>query len=209
MACYTTTTKCAGWNAAVFDYDTAKAALYAVSAKPLSPLRVQITNSLNDARQIVFAVRSLRLRGVRDKVKAYWGEAIYNEDGPPIEWRQRVIGDLFRIELQNAGVEEPDASGGLDMTKAAIDWAEALQQFEQRAPLLVEDAPDVLSQLEIENAQEESKAGLLSLPAPDLIAVERKLTILFGDCGFGEIDDIAAQALILWDLRRFIGARQQ
>ena len=118
----------------------------------------------------------------------------------------------MRIELLLAGIDPYEASGRTDLDKVAADFSEAARENDHYVQLHREgpsEAWGTSSPIEIAALMGAAGAKLLSLSAPSLGAVEKKLTILFGDDRFCEIDDAAAQALILRDLRRFITQHQQ
>jgi hypothetical protein len=114
--------------------------------------------------------------------------------------------------MQLAGVEEPDASGGYDMRKVARDWTDALHQLDHWAQLLAEGRSDKWGdskQSDIATFKDEAEAALLSLPTPHLLAVIKKLEILWADQRFGAVDDTWDHLLLMRDLRRFALKHQQ
>lgn len=109
--------------------------------------------------------------------------------------------------MQLAGVEEPDASGGLEMGKVAREWTDALRQHDHWTQLLREGPSDLWGESkhsDIVALQDEAAATLLSLSAPHLIAVITKLEILWADQRFDPGHETVDHLLILQDLRRFV-----
>lgn len=199
------------FDAALIDYKAAKAASDAVADYPSSQLGDQVHDLLENARETVFAVPAPRLGRVADKLDMYWGDRLLDHYWFGVEWRQTVVGDIRRNELQLAGVEEPAASGGLNMEKAAWEWAEAVQQHDHWSKLLTSAPQDELSPIERSDLmafKDQAEATLLSLPAPQLFAVIKKLEILLLDPRFNPAHG-ATEQLIIRDVRRFALNPQQ
>jgi len=198
------------WNNALVDYDAADAAAAAVKAHPQGRVRDDVIVLAADAADRVYRVPAPTLGGLRRKLELLWTDLW--EDTADANVKRTVIGDLTRIELLLAEVDPYEASGGMDLDKVAADFAEAAREYDHYIQLHRENRSDALatsSSSEFAAMMDEAEAKLLSLSAPNLGAVEKKLTILFGDDRFYEIEDSAAQALILRDLRRFIAQHKQ
>lgn len=206
-------TNLARFDANFIDYNVAKAAAEAIAELPASRVRYHIYDVLHETRQSVLAVPAPRLGDVAEKLMVYWGgDQLFQDDSYGADWRLKSVGDIRRIEIQLAGVEEPDASAGYDMEKVARDWTGALQQYERWSQLLAEgrsDQWDDRKQSDIVAFKDDAEEALLSLPAPHLLAVTKKLEILWADQRFGAIDDSADHFFILRDLRWFALKHQQ
>lgn len=205
MADCVTITNSSRWDVAFTDYKAAKAASEALAEYPTSRVHEQIDDLLENARETVFAVPAPRLGRVAEKLDVYWGDRLFDDDWFGVEWRQTVVGDIRRNEMQLAGVEEPAASGGLDMEKAVWEWAEAVQEHDHWSKLLAGAPAGALSQSERSDVlafKDEAQAALLSLPAPHLFAVIKKLEILLMDPAFNPIPG-ATEQLLVRDVRRF------
>lgn len=212
MADYATTTNQPQFDAALVDYKVAKVASDAVADQPASRVRDQINDLLDDARRTAFAVPVPRLGVVADKLTAYWGEQLFRDEGGPAAWRQTAVGDIRRIEMQFAGIQEPDATGGTDMAKVTCEWNDAVQQYDNCVELLNEVPTDELRRSDhsdIEALMHEAEVALISLPAPDLLAVITKLEILLTDERFNPVAGAAEHLIIMRDLRRFALTPQQ
>ena len=212
MADHATTTNLSRWDAAFVDYKIAKAASDAVAEKPASRVRDHVNDMLDAARQAIFALAAARLGSVAEKLMVYWGDQLFQDDWYGVGWRRMCVGDLRRIEMQIAGIEEPDASGGMDMEKVARDWTDAFHQLDHWDQLLAEGPSDrwgESTQSDILALKDEAEGALLSLPAPDLLAVIKKLETLWMDQRFDVVDDTSGHLLIMRDLRRFALKYQQ
>lgn len=212
MADHATTTKQHQFDAALIDYRVAKAASNTVADHPASRVRDQINELLDDARRTALALPSPRLGGVAEKLTIYLGEHLFEDEQGPVEWRQTAVGDIRRIEMQLAGVQEPDATGGTDMAKVTREWNGAVQQYEHCVRGLKEGRSDGLGQSEhgdINVHMHEAEVALLSLPAPDLLAVIKKLEILLTDRLFNPAPGAAEHFLIMRDLWQFALTPQQ
>ena len=122
MAKHYHTTNLSRFDAAFINYATAEAAAKAIEDNPACPARDRILKALADAVDTIFAIAAPTLGCVARKLELYWDELLFQDGWFGVHWHQTAIGDIRRIEMQLAGVEEPDASGGLDMEKVARDW---------------------------------------------------------------------------------------
>lgn len=203
------TTNCARWNAALADCDAAEAAVAAVKDHPQGRVRDDVVALAAEATDRVYWLPAPTIGGLRRKLDLFWTDL----SGQACESDQRVVlGDLVRIELLLAGVDPYEASGGMDLDKVAADFAEAARNYDHYVQLHREggsEAWGTSSSSDITALMNEAEAKLISLPAPNLGAVEKKLTILFSNDRFGQIEDTIAHTLILRDLRRFIIKHQQ
>lgn len=198
------------WNNALVDYDAAKAAAAAVEAHAPGRVRDDVVALAAEAVDKVCRVPAPTLGGLRQKLELHWTDLF--DDTYGADFKRIIVGDLTRLELLLAGVDPNEASGGMDLDKVAADFTEAAREYEHYVQLHREGPSEAWgksSSSDITALVDAAQAKLLSLSAPSLGAVEKKLTILFGDDRFCEIDDAATQALILRDLRRFITQHQQ
>lgn len=212
MAKHYGTTILSRFDSAFIDYACAEAAANAIEDNPASPARDRILKVLADTVDTIFASAAPTLGGVARKLEVYWGQRLFHVDWSGVDWRQRVVGDLRRIEMQLAGIEEPDASGGMDMEIVERDWTAALRQHDHWAQFLAEGPSDRWgdsNQSDIVALKDEAEAALLSLPAPHLLAVIKKLETLWTDQRFDAVDNTANHLLIVRDLRWFALQHQQ
>lgn len=181
-------TNSARWNAALANHEAAHAAALAMQELQDCRVRNEIFELAAGAAERLFRVPSPTIGALRVKLETLFGESIWDEDeGGNI--RRTVIGDLRRLELLLAGAEPHEASGGMDLSKLAADWAEAASKYSKSA------SPAEKSAL---------ATSLLQLSAPDLAAVEAKLMILAASDDY--VDRFAACNLvqIIRDLKRFV-----
>jgi hypothetical protein len=204
------TTNYRRWNAALADSDAAEAATAAIKDHPNGRVRDDIVALTAEAVDRVYRVPAPTLGGLRRKLELFWTDLWDETYGA--DFKKIVVGDLVRLELLLAGVDPYEASGGMDLEKVAADFAEAAGAYDHYIQLLREgpsEAWGTSSSSDITALMDEAEAKMLSLSAPTLGAVLKKLTILFSDDRFCEIDEAAAHGLILRDLRRFITKHHQ
>lgn len=198
------------WNTVLSNHEAARAAAAAVERHPASQAREQILALYAAAADELFSVAAPTLGGLRQKLEVYWGDLF--EDVHGNDFKRNAVGDLVRLELLHAGVDAEDASGGMNLEKVASDWADAAREYDHYVQLHRDGRSEAWgksSSSDITALLDEAEAKLLSLPAPTLGAVEKKLTILLGDDRFDPIEGAIAHTPILRDLRRFITNHQQ
>lgn len=188
MATDTFTPKSIRWNSALAEYKAGLAAVAALCNHSETRIRDDVFNLAVDASQRLFRAPAPMLAAVREKVGAAYGESIWDET----EWarqRRRIVGDLCRIEMLLAGVDPAEASGGMDLNKVASDWSEAADDYDTKAGL----------------SHQQSEAGerLLTLAAPDLAAVIKKLQVLLAGGESEDVEKTATLTHILRDVWRF------
>jgi hypothetical protein len=199
------------WNNALVDYEAAAAADAAIKAHPQGRVRDDVAALAAEAADRVYRVPAPTLGSLRQKLELLWATKLW-EETYGADFKRIALGDLTRLEMLLAGVDPYDASGGMDLDKVAADFTEAARGYDHYVHLHREgpsEAWGATTSSDVTALMDEAEAHLLSLSAPNLGAVEKKLTILFGDDRFCEIDDAAAHVLILRDLRRFITNHQQ
>lgn len=206
LAKHCDTTNRSHFDAAFVDYATSKAAARAIKDHPPCPAQDCINKVFGNAVDAIFAIAAPTLGGVTKKLEVCWGELLFQDDCDGVDWRRMCVGDLRRIEMQLAGIEEAEASGGMDMQNVARNWIDALRQHNHWAQLLAEGPSDRWGhskQSDILALKDEAEAALLSLPAPHLLAVIKKLETFWTDQRFDGVDNAANHLLIMSDLRRF------
>jgi len=178
MTEYADSTSKPRFDAAKLNFVAAQAAAAAV--KQLNPcdVRERVLALLDDAADTFFSTPAPSLGALAQKLENYWGEELFADDGEA-KHKRIIVGDIRRLERVHAGLEEPDANGGMDPVRIASDWTGALHAYTQC------------------DRSAKLQAQLLSKPAPDLYAVLKKLELFWRD-----LTDRAAN-LILGDLRRF------
>jgi hypothetical protein len=192
----------ARWNSAAANHDTAKAALAAVKDHPPSGIRDDIVALAAEAHDRLFRIPAPTLGALRRKLEWFWD--IWAETYGT-NFKRIIIGDLTRIELLLAGVEPEEASGGMDLKKVASDFADAVREYDHYAELRREGPSDkwaVSTTSDITALLDEAESKMLSLSAPSLAAVEKKLTALWVDDRYDPIEATTAHVTILRDLRR-------
>jgi hypothetical protein len=199
------------WNAALADCDAAEAAAAAVKNHSTGRVRKDVVALAAEAADRLYRVPAPTLGGLRRKLLVLWATKFW-EETCGVDPKRILVGDLTRLEMLHAGVDPYEASGGMDLEKIASDFTEAAWEYDRCIQLHRaghSEARSTNSAGDIAACLDKARAKLLSLPAPNLGAVEKKLTILFDDDHFSEIDDAAAHILILRDVRRFIAGHQQ
>lgn len=210
MANEITNTNSSRWDNVLVDCYSAKVAADAIKPHPEGRVRDEVFALADEAAERVYRVPAPTLGGLRRKLELLWTDLFDETFGA--DFKRIIVGDLTRLELLLAGVDPYDASGGMDLDKVAADFTEAASEYDHYVKLHGEgpsEAWGANSSKDIAAMLDGAEARLLSLSAPNLGAVEKKLTILFGDDRFSEIDDSAAHALIIRDLRRLITTQQQ
>lgn len=197
------------WNTVQSNLEALDAAAAAVEGQRPSPARERILSLYVATANKLFSTVAPTLGDLRHKLEVYWGNLF--EDIPGNDLKLIAMGDLYRLNLLHAGVEAVHASGGMNLEKVASDWADAAREYDHYVQLS-RDAPSEASVASSSNniaaLIDQAEATLLSLSAPSLEAVEKKLTILLGGDRFDPIGDAIAY-LILRDLGHFIIKSQQ
>jgi hypothetical protein len=201
------------WDSALIEYAAAEAAAAAVADHPESATRDQVIGMLYENADALFTLAAPTLGDVAQKLTTYWGEKVFDDDTYGADFKRIIIGDIRRIERQLAGVAEPDASGGMDLERIASEWAKAIAEFDHWSTLLAEGPSEkwgASQSGDIVAMMDEAEAIALSLPAPHLDAVVKKLTMIWnGDDRYDPSDDAVEHALIMRDLRRFAMKHRQ
>jgi hypothetical protein len=193
----------ARWNSAAADHDAADAALAAVKDLPQSSIRDEIVALAAEAHDRLFRIPAPTLGALRRKLESFWGDLFEETYGN--HFRRIVIGDTVRLELLLAGVAPEEASGGMDLKKVASDFDEAARQYDHYAELRREGPSDKWGESttsDITALLDQAESKMLSLSAPNLAAVEKKLTALWVDDRYDPIEATTAHVTILRDLRR-------
>ena len=207
MATNHLTTNLARWNSAVANHEAAEAALAAVRDKPKCGVCDDIVALAAEAHARLFRVPAPTLGALRRKLESFWD--IWDESYGA-NFKRIILGDLTRIELLLAGVDPHEASGGMDLKKLATEFAEAAREYDRYVKLRQEGPSNKWGQStasDITAMMDEAEAKMLSLSAPNLAAVEKKLTALWIDERYDPIEATTAHVTILRDLRRLIVAQ--
>ena len=201
------TTNLARWNCALADHEPAEAASAAVKDHPQSRIRDDIVALAAEAHDRLFRIPAPTLGALRRKLETFWGDVCEETYGN--QFRRIIIGDTVRLELLLAGVDPEEASGGMDLKKVASDFAEAVREYDHYVELRREGPSDkwgVSTTSDITASLDEAECKMLSLSAPSLAAVEKKLAALWGDERHGPIETTTAHVTILRVLRRLMTA---
>ncbi len=200
------TTNLARWNSAVANHDAAEAALAAVKDHPHSGVRDDIVALAAEANDRLFRIPAPTLGSLGRKLESFWD--IWAETCGT-EFKRIIVGDIVRLELLLAGVDPDEASGGMDLKRVASDFADAACEYDHYAELRREGPSDkwgASTTSDITALLDEAESKLLSLSAPNLAAVEKKLTALWVDDTYDPIEATTAHVTILRDLRRLMTA---
>lgn len=189
MTTYRATTSQSRFNAAFANHHAAATAAATVQNHPDGEVRSNILVLAVTAADTFFNTPAPSLDAVAIKLEKYWGEALFDDADPHTAMRQIIVGDLRRIERLLAGVEEPDATGGMDLERVDHDWADALREYERS---------------EIAALKQRAETKLLSLRAPHLVDVLKKLELLWAGT-----TESGVHLLILNDLRQFADRQPQ
>ena len=188
------------WNDVLVDYQVAKAAAEAVAIKPACRVREQIFETFAETVRTIQHTPAPDLKALVEKLQVYWRAGDLTDGSYGNDFRRKIIGDLRRIALQRAGVDEPGASGRTDPLEIQRRWTDAFGDYEhysQRIPQGASGTDNLAS-------KDDAEALLLSLPAPNVAAVITKLEILWQDQDwFGSIADTSLHAGIVGELQRF------
>ena len=192
------------WNAASVNYDVAEAAANAITEFPSCHARDRVFDVLSDTAERLFNLPALDLGGIIRKLTIYWGKDPLDAEPYGASFKRLFVGDLRRLERLQAGVPEPDASGGMDLDNVAQAWTEALNEHDHYDHLLREDPSKKANDRkgDIIELKDQAEVELLSLSAPDLTAVIRKLSLLWADDRFDPVSRTIGLACVLRDIRR-------
>lgn len=204
----TATTDFDRWASAKFNHSVAAAGWDAVKDEANCASRSQIANAALAARDILYTTPAPNLGGVAEKISIWFGKALFNHDFE-MSRHGRVIGDLRRIEMQAAGIDELEASGRSQEQAAhdAAEWREAVANYRDEERLYLEgpsprwgvrDAADILA------VMEHLEGVLLELPAPNLAGVILKLEMLWEQHSFETESGGAFLVELKRDLNRLI-----
>jgi hypothetical protein len=199
------TTNLARWNSAAANHAAAEAALAAVKDHPQSSIRDDIVALAAEAHDRLFRIPAPTLRALRRKLESFWGDLF--EDTYGNQFRRIIIGDTVRLELLLAGVDPEEASGGMDLKKVASDFDEAAREYDHYTELRREGPSDkwgASTTSDVTALLDQAESKMLSLSAPNLAAVEKKLTALWLDDRYDPIEATTAHVTILRDLRRLM-----
>lgn len=196
MANTISSTDTSSWASAQFNYTVAEMAWNAVEHEENCPAREQVARTLAEARMSLFSVPAPDISGVIDKLSIWWGEELF-DDSYESSQNRMVIGDLRRIAMQNAGLEEPEASGRSSEEAAGLAdaWCSALADYNEEQRMLVEDHKDA----DI-NGLLHAEGVLLELPAPTLAGVVFKLELLWETDRFDSVEAGAFSHYVICDL---------
>jgi len=193
------------WNAALNNQRASAAAVAAVQDLPDGPVRDRVFALLDQTTDTLINTPAPSLGAIATKLECLFGEELFDEQDPRSKACRLLIGDLRLAERVSLGFEEPDLSGGMDLARLAVDWAENLREYVRWSTLLHEGPSDAWGQstrADIVALMDEAEASLLSMHAPDLNAVCMKLRLLalnYTD----DLDQRTGLLLALRDVRRF------
>jgi hypothetical protein len=195
----------ARWNAALANHAAAEAALAAVRDHPQSGIRDDIVALAAEAHDRLFRIPAPTLGAIRRKLESFWGDLFEESYGN--QFRRIIIGDTVRLEMLLAGIDPEEASGGMDLKKVASDFDEAAREYDHYTELRREGPSDkwgASTTSDVTALLDQAESKMLSLSAPNLAAVEKKLTALWLDDRYDPIEATTAHVTILRDLRRLM-----
>ena len=199
------TTNLARWNSAAANHDAAEAALAAVKDNAECSVRHEIVALAAEAHDRLFRIPAPTIGALRRKLESFWGDLFEETYGN--QFRRIIIGDTVRLELLLAGVDPEEASGGMDLKKVASDFAAAAREYDHYVELRREGPSKkwgASTTSDITALLDAAESKMLSLSAPNLAAVEKKLTALWIDDRYDPIEATTAHVTILRDLRRLV-----
>src|SRR5687768_6477914 len=133
MTKQTPTTNTGRWESAMQNFVAAKEAAESITHLADCDAIDRIYDLLDEVEQSVLSTTAPHLGAVAEKLEILWSEELFDEADPVASYKRKVIGDIRRINLLNLGVDNEEASGGMDLQGIAADWAEAVQQYERHA----------------------------------------------------------------------------
>lgn len=198
MATTPSNTDASRWTSAQFNYAVADMAWSSIELEESCPASEKVADTLADARMLLFSVPAPDISGVIEKLSIWWGEELFG-DSHESSQNRKVIGDLRRIAMQIAGVEELEPSGRTSMEAAELSdaWRAALADYDEERRLLVEDREEANI-----NALLHAAGVLLELPAPSLAGVAFKVELLWETDRFDSVEAGAFSHYLICDLNR-------
>lgn len=168
---------------AKFNVAVADAAWEAVKGETHCAARRNIADIALAARENFYSTPAPDLGSVANKIYTWFGEAIYGES-VEMSRHQRVIGDLNRIALQAAGVDEAEITGRTldELAQDTAEWRDTLASYQTEQQLYLEgpsprwngrDAADIIA------VRDYFVGALLDLSAPTLAGVILKLELIW------------------------------
>lgn len=206
MAIPTPTTDLTRWTSAKYSHAVAQRAWNAIEHDEDCTARQQAALNLEDCRRVLFTTPAPDLGALIDKLTIWWGKALFNESELGAT-RRKLIGDLQRIQLEDAGIGEIEASGRLP-EQAAADvegWQAKLAEHCALEQLFAEGPSQRWKgrkKADIVTALTNVTVELLALPAPSLGGVTKKLELLWKDDRLEQVWNGAMYVLLMRDLYR-------
>lgn len=202
------TTNLARWNSAAANHDAAEVALAAVKDLPQSGIRNDIVALAAEAHDRLFRIPAPTLGALRRKLEWFWDiwAQTYGTN-----FKRIILGDLTRIELLLAGVHPEDASGGMNLKKVASAFREAALEYDRYLEFRRQVPSEKWGESttsDIAARLGQAAAKVLSLPAPNLAAVEKKLAAMWVDERFDPIEATTVHVMIMRDLHRLMNEHQ-
>lgn len=192
------------WKSVRANFDAAKKAADAIEHLADCDATDRIHDLLDNATQSMYLTAIPDLGALAEKLEIVWKEELSSEGDYVASYKQRIIGDIRRNHLLAVGVDNEDASGGMDLGRVATAWADALQEYNQHAQCLEtgpSDRSQYIKKSDIVALKDKAEAKLLSLDAPNLAAIIRKLELLWADERFDSVSHYC-RCCIVRDLHR-------
>ncbi len=203
MAGLANSTEFARWTSALENLSVAKLAWAAVEREGQCQARKKVKRAFTAARSKLFSAPAPDLDAVIEKLMVWWGESVFDETYAS-SLHCKVIGDLRRIEMRAAGVDEVEAFGRSpeEATAEAEAWRSAFAAYvelehEFFAGLNTSREADSYATL---GALHHAAGELLQLTAPTIGGVIKKLEIIWEDDRFETIGDGSIYVHIMRDL---------
>ena len=194
------------WHLAVENLAVAQTAYAAVEGTPPCPARIEIERTIRTAKERLYSTPAPDLNAVTTKLATLWNEEELWGTDLMCPHRRRILGDLKRLQLTLAGIPEHEASGRSfeQVADNNAKWITTLREHAQYEQLLMEGSSEAWttsSASDLVDLIDGAADELLSLAAPSLEAVARKLQILWEDELYDPLYSFACNAII-GDLRQ-------